>query len=149
MPLPNDLPSGETPLLHMITSSVQRARLYGQLNAKVTMLRYKKTELSEISEVVTNFSGQLQALWDTLPPWATQSELPPHPSAQPLLAQITLETIFYQQYSHYVTLLRIHSLLIHPWNAIPVNIEPGERDQYNTHQNSTHISIEATRKFVS
>lgn len=127
--------------MQLLTSATRLSRLLGEVTRRYIQLRLRKPTLQEVSEMLDDFCSQRDRLWNELPAYVTQnSQLPTGVGEQHVL---------YQRLTHFGVLMRIHSILIHPWNAISINLQPKERDRHAALKaKSTSICIEAVRTFI-
>lgn len=52
-------------------------------------------------------------------------------------------------YSYHGSLIAIHSVLVHPWNAVPLQFGTHEKEEVRKHiLNSTEVVVEAARNMV-
>lgn len=66
--------------------------------------------------------------------------LPPH---------VHFYQLVYCHYAYYGSLVAIHSILVHPWNTITIQIEPGQREEYlQLAATSAEVFVESTRNFI-
>ncbi|KAH4094357.1 hypothetical protein HBH96_204360 [Parastagonospora nodorum] len=139
--LPSEVWVDATPAVQLLTSATRLSRLLGEVTRRYTQLRLRKPTLQEVSEILADFCSQRDTLWNELPAYVSQNRRLPTGAEK--------QQVLYQHYTHFGVLMRIHSILIHPWNAISINLQPEERDRYAALKaESTSICIEAVRTFI-
>jgi hypothetical protein len=57
--------------------------------------------------------------------------------------------LLYQLYAYYGSLIAIHSVLVHPWNAMVFKVDLSQKLELRKHvAHSTNIVVDASRKMI-
>lgn len=135
--------------LEMVTSIITHAQLSGRINKRIAALKASKPTLQDLSNTITELSCQLQSWWDAAPLFVKDDLRSWSQGSRTLPENVHFHHIIQHHYAYYASLVAIHSILVHPWNATVINIEPDQRQEYaRLMANSTDIFVNATRKFI-
>lgn len=132
--------------LEMMTAAIKHTSLLGVINRKIGALKLKRTTLQELREVMDDLSQQLNDWWCTLPDFLKFDLRGPPPKLPP---NVRFQHVAWHHFSYYESLVTIHSVLVHPWNAPTLAVKQDEKEELaRLVATSTEIYLTATRKFI-
>ena len=128
-------------------SLVSHARLSGRITRTITSLKASKPTLETVASTIDNLCAQLEDWWESVPPYIKEDLEFSSPMTRPLPPNVHFYQVIFHHYSYYSSLSAIHSILVHPWNALTLALEPYEKERLSELVfNSTRIFVDATRK---
>lgn len=130
--------------LDVFEHSIKHARISGQITKRISTLKASNPTFDEVVHTIDHLNQTLQEWRESLPPLLKQGTncpaIPEH--AYPIHGH-------YQLYAYLGSLIAIHSILVHPWNAPVVKIEPSQMQEFRKHViHSTNTIADASRKII-
>ena len=141
---PSKVLDGSPLNLDIYVQSIDHARISGQIAKRINALKARTPSMDEVLRTVTELDIKLQKWRESQPHFLgldpQEANLPPniHPTHA-----------YYKSYAYYGSLITIHSILVHPWNALAVKLEPGQKQNFMERiAHSTDIVVGASRKMI-
>lgn len=135
---------GSMAKLNLIIPAVEHARLLGDILHQFTALKATTPSLTEVVRTVKTLELKLRDWHDSLPP-----ELRTDVESSGRSGDLDLVHVLYHHYAFWGSLITIHSILVHPWNAPGVQTEPIELLDFRNHsRNSMKKVVDASRAII-
>ncbi|KIW33838.1 uncharacterized protein PV07_00657 [Cladophialophora immunda] len=142
------LPSGQrdddSGHLEYLCSAARHAQISAQIARRLKTLKNCNPTFEDIVKTM----GELQ---ETLEKWFNDS--PASVKIDPVTSTVPPDChphlVVYLLFAYYGSLISIHSLLVHPWNAIPLNLGPHEKEKVRSQvHKSTEVVVGASRNII-
>jgi len=147
--MPSKVLEGSGVNLDIFVHSVKHAQISGRIAKKITALKASNHNLEDIVNTISSLDEEVRNWRDSLPPfmkWDSHGLLPDQSSLPP---NVHPYHVCWQAFSYYGSLIAIHSVLVHPWNAMAFRVEPNQKQQLRRHvAHSTSVVVHASRKMV-
>lgn len=142
--LPSKVVDGNMAKLNLIIPAVEHARMLGDILHQFTALKATTPTLTEVVQTVKNLEQRLCEWHDSLPPdLRTDAEI------SETSGDLDLVHILYHHYAFWGSLITIHSILVHPWNAPRIQTKPIELLDFRNHsRNSMKKVVDASRAII-
>lgn len=144
--MPIEIPTDSRMNICIIRASLEHAKLSGQINQRIAILKLGKSSLQDLAETISDLSQQLNDWWDNLPDFI-KDDL--HSPSRVLPPNVHFHHVAYQHYAYYGSLVAIHSVLVHPWSLNALKIAPHQKNEFTSMKAaSMEVYVNATRKFI-
>lgn len=142
--LPNGQQEGDSGHLEYLCSAARHAQISAQIAKRVKILKNCNPTFEDIVKTMSELQEALEKWFNDSP---ASVKIDPVTSTFPPDCHPHL--VLYLLFSYYGSLISIHSLLVHPWNAIPLTLGPHEKEKAREQiLNSTEVVVGASRNII-
>lgn len=131
--------------LELLLSWIKHAQVSGNITERLTALRESSPPLNDVLRTVVELEHAVYA-WHASLPLALRSDVGHSHMQEPVDPAHLLEIHSRSLQS----LLTIHSILCHPWNAPAIQMEPEDLPEFEKYSaKSMHTIVEASRQIIN
>lgn len=142
--LPTNSRGGSHATLEYFIGAATHAQISARVMRKLKRLRKSTPSFREVVNAISELNLAIEQWYSSL-----------HPSVRMDPTNLTLPTdihpskALFLYYSYHASLIALHLVLVHPWNAVPIHSGEYEKDEIRRHVlNCTEIVVEAARNII-
>lgn len=130
--------------LDLLIPAVKHAQILGDIMNQLGALKASTPTLNEVVRTISNLEQKLRYWHDSLPPnLRTGTDYSDFPESMDFVH------VLYHHYAFWGSLVTIHSILVHPWNAPEIKTKPIELLDFRKHSRDSMTKVvEASRAMV-
>ncbi|KAJ9616191.1 hypothetical protein H2204_013986 [Knufia peltigerae] len=142
--LPTARPEGDSGNQDFFIACARKAQLFSLIYKRIRRLKNSTQSLQEVAATISELHNKVEGWYSSLPvSLKLDAATGSFPSGTHPVHGLFLH------FSYHASLMAIHSVLVHPWNAVPLDhSQNSKEDLQNQVLSSTRIVAEASRNII-